>query len=396
MKILSEIKENIYGIVLILTLFIGVFFLKLIPYCFLILILFWLIKYSDFSNVKAKLIWILPFLFYLVIILVSFFFADSYIISIKILERHSPFLILPLVIFYKKWTQKELLFVGYFFVFITTAIAVFSIFKLIYFYYTHIDFVKSMDDTYLQWKLPHLTGFHPTYFGFIIVVANIMILSGKLNQKISFKNYLLYISIFLSFYLLYISPRNSAFCLLLVWVCFAFRKLKTLNQTHFFILVIIGLVSLTVFLLSSQYLTNKFVNSITDKRFILWLEAFKIIKDNYFILGEGLGNSNTILENYISSNKLSDFKVPDLHNQYLMNYVDIGVFGVIAIFVMTFIPYKILKDKTLLLFLIVFSISMITESFLYVIKGIVIFIILNSYFILNSKKYNELTDNINL
>ena len=70
----------------------------------------------------------------------------------------------------------------------------------------------------------------------------------------------------------------------------------------------------------SKYVINKFSNSISDKRFILWKPALKAIKENHYIFGEGLGNGNELINHYIQNNNLNQFKSPDLHNQYLMNY----------------------------------------------------------------------------
>ena len=76
-----------------------------------------------------------------------------------------------------------------------------------------------------------------------------------------------------------------------------------------------------------------------------------------------------------------------------MNYLDLGILGISATFLILLRPLKYIKDKGLTLFVIVMSISMFTESFLYVIKGIIIFIIMSSYFIIRASKTND-TQNV--
>ena len=388
MKIIKIIKDNHYTLALVLTIFISIFSIKSIPYFIILLIILWLVKHKDFSNISSNFKWLKPFYFYALVILISFFFAENYSSALKILERYASFIILPTIIFCKKWSQKELRFFAYFFVKITLLISIFSIVNLLYFYFTHSEFVNRMDETYLQWKLPHLNGFHPTYFGFLIVVANIMLLKNSPKDNF-FKNKNFYQSVFLSLFLLYLSPRTPSICLVLVWSyhIYAFFKKKSYSRYYFFILIVLGILFFSVAIFSSQYLTDKILNSFQDKRIQLWQKSFSLIKENYFIFGEGLGNGQILLENYIVNNKLNQYKVFDLHNQYLMNYLDLGIFGFFALLWLIYKPLYSLKDKTLFLFCITFSLSIFTESYLYVIKGIIMFIILISYFIISSDNF---------
>ena len=67
-----------------------------------------------------------------------------------------------------------------------------------------------------------------------------------------------------------------------------------------------------------------------------------------------------------------------------MDNNDTGIFGFLAILLILFRPLIYLKDKALSLFSITFSISILTESYLFVIKGILLFIIMLSFFILKT------------
>lgn len=391
-KYLSHIKENIFVIVLTLTVFVALLSNKLIPVCILSLFVIWIFKEKNFRNFASKRKWIVPFLMYSLVFVIGLLFSDNLPVALRIMERHISFIALPIFIFCREWRASEIAVFKKFYVQLTIVLAIFSLINLGYFYATHVDFVKTMDDTYLQWKLPHLNGFHPTYFGFVIVIANIILSESILNSRSLLKSRPFFISIFLTFYLLYLSPRTAIICQFLVWIFIVyqlFKKNQRVQMNKFFVLITV-LVGGVMIVFTSEYFLDKMMNAFHDKRFLLWDPAFEKIRSNYFILGEGLGNGRNYLNDFILENNLSQFKGTDLHNQYLMNYLDLGIFGFFALLLLLIRPYFLIRGKTLFLFTMVCVISMLSESFLYVIKGIVIFTILSSVFIINRTHVAEL------
>ena len=381
--VLKKYKENLFPALLVLMIFGTLLFTRLAPLFIALLTLVWFFKFKTFQNFSLKLKWIWPFLFYFFVFGIAFFFSENTIEGLKILERHISFIVLPFLIYCKKWSKSELDFFCKFYVQIVFVISVVSLICLLYFYLTNVDFVHSMDDTYLQWKLPHLLGFHPTYFGFNIVVANIILLTSSNNNL---KNSALYTALFLSFYLVYMSPRTAILCQFIVWIWFVYNRFSS-TETLKYIKTTFAVISLSIMIFlafKSEYFVTKLMNSISDKRFMLWEPAYDLIKENYFLLGEGLGNGEIQITQYINTNNLTQFQVSDLHNQFLMNYLDLGFFGLLAILLLVLRPLIYFKEKALYLFSLIFFISIFTESFLYVIKGIVLFIILSSIFILRA------------
>ena len=382
--VLKKYKENVFPALLVLMIFGTLLFTRLAPLFIVLLTLVWFFKFKTFQNFSLKLKWIWPFLFYFFVFGIAFFFSENTIEGLKILERHISFIVLPFLIYCKKWSKSELDFFCKFYVQIVFVISVVSLICLLYFYLTNVDFVHSMDDTYLQWKLPHLLGFHPTYFGFNIVVANIILLTSSNNNNL--KNSTLYTALFLSFYLVYMSPRTAILCQFIVWIWFVYNRFSS-TETLKYIKTTFAVISLSIMIFlafKSEYFVTKLMNSISDKRFMLWEPAYDLIKENYFLLGEGLGNGEIQITQYINTNNLTQFQVSDLHNQFLMNYLDLGFFGLLAILLLVLRPLIYFKEKALYLFSLTFFISIFTESFLYVIKGIVLFIILSSIFILRA------------
>ena len=395
--ILNNLKTNIYSAFLVITIFLPFFYAKSVPFLIFLLLIFWIFKFNSFANLhlKFKMIW--PFMFYGFTFLIVYFLGNNSQDGLKILERQSSFILLPFLIIFKDWSKSELLSFGKYYVNVVLLISISSLILLFYFYITHIDFVRTMDETYLQWKLPHLMGFHPTYFGLAIVIANMMLLTSIEKKKNIFRVSSFYIVIFLTFYLIYLSPRTSIICQLLVWFWFICSRIFTKNTKK---LSKISVLTISIFIIgillyTSTYVINKFFNSFSDRRFLLWDPAFEIIRKNYFIFGEGLGGGMIKINNFISENNLNQFEVPDLHNQYLMNYLDLGILGLIIILIILFIPIIYSKSKELILFTIVFSISMLTESFLYVIKGIIFFITISCFFNLKNSFKSEEIKNYN-
>lgn len=392
MNLIKNIKDYIYPVLLISLLFSSLFFVKSVPFFLIFMLLFWFFGFRNFNQLKVSFLLIAPFISYILIFIAAFFFSDDKLIAVKVLERQTPFLILPLVIFCKKWSLKEVNLCITFLVNTTLAICIFSILKLIYFYFTHLDFVKSMDSTYLQWKLPHLIGFHPTYFGFIIVSVIVILLSSFVTQKKPNTNKILK-ALVLTFYLLYLSPRTAVLCLLLVWalVVISIFKQKIKYKKKYIVFFSLFVFIIFLFFSNYQYLINKYLNAFSDRRFLLWKEAIILIKENYFILGEGLDDGRILIEKYIKSNNLTEFEVSDIHNQYLMNYLDLGILGLLTLIYLIINPVILFKEKIISVFSCICLISMMTESILYVTKGIIIFIIIQSLFILKLH-YSKLKD----
>lgn len=377
------------GLVL-LTLFISLFSIKLISVFLIILFFYWIIVERDFSNSDKQKKWIWPYFFYVFIFIIGFMFSDDKVNTLKQLERLIPFILIPFLFVFIKWNRLKIMFFGNVFIFGVLFVCLLSIGFLLHFIVTHQEFLRGMDENYLQWKLPQLMGFHPTYFGLYIVVATIIILFEN-DLTLNKKNFFLKLSfvVFFTIYLFYLSTRNALLCQFIVIGYFILHysrsvlKLKTLS----IVLILLSFVSfLTIATYSSNYLTDKMGRIFSDDRLQLWPFALNRIKNNYYLFGEGLGNGSLMLKKSVL--KINDtrvyYKGLDLHNQYLKNYLDLGVFGFSALMYLLLSPLYYIKDKSLFLFMLVFSIAIFTESMLSIIKGVIFFNFMSFYFIKKS------------
>jgi hypothetical protein len=269
------------------------------------------------------------------------------------------------------------------------ALCFWSIVRLFFFILSRQEFLAKMDSGYLQWKLPHLIGYHPTYMGMLIVVATIFLLQ---NHYIPFKGRFRFSKLvmvsFLTIFLIYLSPRTAIFLQGMVIVN------NLIHEKEFYLsklrknasIILLALMGIVFFVSKSSFLVDKIERMYTSNRFFLWPYAFEIIEDNFYIFGEGLGDGQKILDQKLKTvnDPRKTYHGSDLHNQYLKNYMDLGFFGFIGLLLVVFWPIVYLKNPVLSLFMTTFAIAMMTESMLSVIKGIVFFNILSLIFIHDS------------
>lgn len=348
----------------------------------------WCVFERDFTNfgTKMKVMW--PSLIYCLVFLVGLLFSDNMGNALKTLEKQTSFLLFPFLVVCIPWNKDRYKWFSKSFCFGVLLICIWSLIKLFYFWYTRKEFIAEMNDNYLQWKLPHLVGYHPTYMGMLIVSATIILIDNSIGQNKGAKTYfVLALVCFLTAFLLYLSPRMAVFLQFLVLVTFAFRTMAKKSLSPGKILLILGLFLAGVLVASkSNFLMSKWNRSFTDSRFFLWPYAFEEIRENYFVYGEGLGNGKVVLENTLKNIKdtRTSYRGFDLHNQFLVNYLDFGLFGLLSLLSLFFIPIVNLRTNTLILFMVTFALSMITESTLTLIKGIILFNVMSTLLIRNA------------
>lgn len=365
---------------------------KLIPFVVVVLLaflfLFENIKKRDFKN---SLTLMRPFIFYVGVYVLYTFFSNDLSQALKLLERQVIIIVMPLIIFSSNLNKERILVFMKTYIYVMLFITILSVFVQIKFLIDFEEWINFMKNekgklSYVQFKYPHLMGVHPTYWSYLIVLINILLLNNKTLNILKNTNFVTILLIIFNVNLLYLSARTPILINILIHSIFFFSYFAKRKKNRFKILLYLALflVLLPVFL-SQPLMFSKISNILNDDRFFLWPKAFEIIKNNYFILGEGLGVGNDILKFYIFNidDTRSDYFGIDLHNQYLKAYLDMGVLGFLSLIYMIIYPFIISfqRHKHLLLnlcFSLFFLISILTESTFYVIKGIVIFTVFSS------------------
>lgn len=377
---LKNISGMVYPVSLALTILLSLFSIKAVPYAIATLILIWVLWERDFSNPRLKFQAIWPYFMYCLVFVMGYLFSNDMATAVKSLEKITSFFLFPFLIAYAKWDRKRYVWFSQTFILSLLAVCLLSMVLLGFFVLENKEFVSQMDESYLQWKLPHLMGYHPTYMGMLIVCATILLTTFffETPNKVK-KRYVVAIILSLTVFLVYLSQRMAVFLQLGICFYFVFRVFHK-KKVFSIPLIFLGTIIFTFLILKSNYLIDKILRSITDDRFFLWQYAYGIIKENYFFFGEGLGEGRKALNTVL--NEIADPRVSyrglDLHNQYLKNYLELGLFGLLGLLLLIARPLA-LKTKSipLTLFLIVFGISMMTESTLSLIKGIVMFNIMS-------------------
>ena len=131
-----------------------------------------------------------------------------------------------------------------------------------------------------------------------------------------------------------------------------------------------------------------------DERFYNWKFAVETIKNNYYVLGEGLGQGNELIRRNIINTGDTRIRYTgyDLHNQYLRHYMDMGILGFLSLCILLVYPLFLVRkltkvDKELYYsFFLLFSLGLMTESYMYRLKGIVFFSVVASILYLRAHR----------
>lgn len=382
-------RDFLFVGLLITTLFVGLFSVDIISISLIVLFIYWFFfekEFSKFSN-RFSVLW--PYWLYVMLFILGFVFSSDKGTAIKHLERIISFAIVPLIFICSKWNINRTELFANLVINTTIGISLYSIILILNFTITKYDFVLTMDETYLQWKLPHLAGFHPTYFGNFIVVATIFLFM-KMDKTDSLKAMALIIFkiLFLTGFLLYLSPRSAIICQILVlsYMFYDFlHKRISLSKKRSLMLVFLFFIIVLIYSLKfSSYFISKFSRFLSDDRFFLWPLAYECIKNNYFLLGEGLlsGKKSCLNDALLTVNDTRVYyKGMDVHNQYIKNYLQLGLAGFLSLLLLILRPILYFRNKYLILFMVAFSIAIFTESMLSIIKGIIFFNFISLFFI---------------
>lgn len=374
---------------------ISVFFSeKFIPPLVILISIVFLFEKSKVNTFKAVYGFLSPFLIYVSVYALYSFISKNFIASLEILERQVLIIILPVLILSSSLNKKRNLFFIKAFVFFMLITFVVSVVLFVDFIVTNQDWIAVMnrikgDLTYIQFKFPHLIGVHPTYWSYLLVITNIILLN---NSKIKlFNNNVVVVTLLIIFNinLFYLSARTPIAINLIIHIVLLFYfwiKHKQINNNIvIYLFVFLGMVFFFVF---QPLMVSKILITFKDDRFYLWPKAFEVIKNNYFILGEGLGDGNRLLKEYIFDvfDSRKNYFGTDLHNQYLKAYLDMGILGFLSLVYLLISPLvaSLFFKKNIEIsigFTILFMLCILTESTFYVVKGIVIFVVFSSILI---------------
>ncbi len=388
--------------------FMGIFLgEKYVPVLYILFALTLIFEKNKKANLYSNKKVLFPFLIAIGVFITFTFLSPDFKLALKILERQISLLVIPFIIVVSKWNSFRVKIFVKIFISTTFLIGLYSIIKFSSFVINNYDWVKHMAVEkgsmllYLQYKFPHVIGVHPTYWSYLIISALIFLLSNKMLKVYKSKVWAIFLISFLNINLIILASRIPLFVNFLVLLLFFGKYIKADNVSLVKRLSLLFLL-ITLFFVGSKLplLSGKLDIAKNDERIYHWPTAFKTIADNYFVLGEGLGQSNEVLRREVIKN--GDERIRyfgyDLHNQYLRQYIDMGILGIISLLILLFYPIFLSRQKSIfnneinISFLILFGLGLLSESFLYRLKGIVFFTVISSFLYLRAVNLNKVDD----
>ena len=388
--------------------FIGIFIgEKYVPFLYVLFALALIFEKNKKINLYYNRKLLFPFLIAIGVFITFTILSPDFKLALKILERQISLLVIPFIVVAAKWNLSRVKVFIKIFISTTFFIGLYSIVKFLNFVINNYDWVKHMAAEkgslflYLQYKFPHVIGVHPTYWSYLIVSALIFLLSNKVLKVYQSKVWAILLMSFLNINLIVLASRMPLLVNCLVHLLFLGKYIKVDNVSLLKRLSLLFLL-VTLFFVGSKLplLSSKLDITKNDERIYHWPTAFKTISDNYFILGEGLGQSNEVLRREVIKN--GDERIRyfgyDLHNQYLRQYMDMGILGIISLLILLFYTFILHKEKSIfnneinISFLVLFGLGLLSESFLYRLKGIVFFTVISSFLYLSAVNFNKVDD----
>lgn len=292
------------------------------------------------------------------------FLLDLYFFEIKIkhYNRLFPFLMFPTILFANRINFSK--FKEYYILF-SSGLALFLIFYTLF--STKIfSPTLSSNSIYMDGFL-HIIKAHPSYISMYFIITIIFI-----NERINkFKRIALLVLITAVFFS---SSKINLIFLFLYAMVFVLKKGTYKYFTYIiFVILLLGILSklttngnnydpfsrMVVFI---DHLKEGSKDDSTNGRIIVWKNAYKLISERP-ITGYGITYGHDLIQNSPDNNK----KHLNAHNQYLQNYLNAGLLGVICLLIYLFHPIiRFWKENTFVSnsIILLFSTNMLVENVL--------------------------------
>ncbi|GAB3200533.1 hypothetical protein GCM10027293_21600 [Pontibacter aydingkolensis] len=122
-------------------------------------------------------------------------------------------------------------------------------------------------------------------------------------------------------------------------------------------------------------------------RIAFWKTALAVL-EKYPTIGVGTGDLEEAMSVEYINNELSDLQGYNPHNQYLQTGIMLGITGVALLLLLLLYPLVMALrrgDSIYIVFILIVSVSFLTESVLQSNKGIVFFALFNSVYFITTK-----------
>lgn len=292
-------------------------------------------------------------------IIIREFFDINIVKGFEFIVRLLPLLLFPLTLALYPFKKKQVDNITKYSALSNLLFYLISIFYGVYLFVSN-DVNNTLRFDYYQWVVPIKFGFHPPYWGLLIVLSSIPIVFNE-RFKIHFRA--IYVFTTLLFLILLSSRTALTLFLLVIIFYFVFNKKITIKVK---VISIGSLFVISSFMIvSSSYLKEKLENNTGFlERIELWKSSEKVIKSNLYF-GTGFSQVKNSIKDYSFKEKENY----DPHNMYIYFLISIGMIGSI-LFLLSLIINDFYTNEYIVL-LIIILLSFVTESVLIRQMGIV-------------------------
>ncbi|MEI7595018.1 MAG: O-antigen ligase family protein [Bacteroidota bacterium] len=364
----------------------------------------------EFSiNKRWVFLFILPYL----ASFIGFLYSSNKPVALFDLEVKLSILLFPLILFCLPKAENKLKLNSLSAYIIGCFVAV-----SICFVYATYWFYNVQQDIYCFYYTRFSILFHPTYFSMYlnlaIAILVLKMINGYLNISGLTKLILWGIIAYFVSAIVLLSSKTGIITLLLILIS-AIAYIVIARKKYFLALKIstVFIIALIIFFQMVPFSTLRIKTAITEfistkskgenienspssTRLATWKSSLEIINEN-FIFGTGNGDAKEhLIEKYKERKAYSAAELKlNAHNQFLQTFVELGLFGfsifILCLIIPMYFAYKT-NNIVYLIFILIFSINILTESMFNTRSGVLFYGFMNSllFFQGNFNKKNEI------
>lgn len=349
---------------------------------------------SFYHKIEFKKEYLIPFSFYLLIV-ISLFWTIDFSKSLRGLERELSFLLVPIIfILMPSISRKVLLQSLYAFAVSMAILAIFFIVNAVFLFT-----VEGTIEVFFYHNLVAPMGLNAIY---ISTMTSLSLLYMIFYSKRKLFNGLIILT--LSAFLILLSSKNLIFITIIsIIIGLLVSKKINLKRLAFIIILILGIFTILFYSPLKKRMDKEFTSNvkevITSEKFnrvypwtgstIRLFQArifYELFKENdIFFTGFGINASQEkIIQKQNQYNLYWGYNNYNFHNQYIQAFAELGFFGLILILLFLSVIFKgYLSSRELMslfFFLVMMSVFM-TESYLWRQRGLLHFLIIFSMLI---------------
>jgi len=327
---------------------------------------------------------------------VSYFWTANQALTLKGIGRLSVFFLVPTIFaIIPKFTIRSILIVlnGF-----TISNIILGVFFLIV---ATLNYFKSGDLTVFTYHdFVDVLDLNAIYVSVFYALSYFFLLSKKLKKQIDYFGLF-----FLGTCILLLSSKTTTAAFLLgniIYFIF-YKGISALKSTKAIVVLLITILVITI--TSHEVVNRILMEKTTNLEEVLNREKFnkvypwtgtsirllqlrnlkgQIEKDDVFWKGFGLfASRENLRERHLAFNTYYGYHGYNYHNMYAQILAELGIFGLLVLLAILGLGFKkSIKTKSFLIFVFYFLMTMIffTESFLWVHRGVFLFVIMNCIF----------------